>query len=326
MRTPYAESFNINVQRQLTRWTLLQVGYVGNQARKLPVNLEINQPLPDPTGLLTEQQRRPYNAQFPQFAGITELRSAGNSHYNSMQISLHNQQWHGVTGQIQYTLSHAMDDMSNVRNNGPEDSYDLARDWGNADFDVRHVVTGYLLYDVPNFVKSKPRLGKGWQLNMLLTHQSGSPFSVTTGTNISDSFNFRDRLDLNGNPFSGVVQPQNASGNYTNGYQWFNGSVFSLPAAGTFGTTKRNQFYGPHFNSVDFSVFKTTNITEHVAIQFRAEIFNLFNQLNLANPDGNIDDGGSFGLINATRASANGDPAIGPGEPRNTQLSVKLIW
>ncbi len=332
MRTPYVQNFNINVQRQLSRWTLLQVGYVGNQARKLPVNLEINQPLPDPTGALTVQERRPYNSLFPNIAGITELRSAGNSHYNSMQMSLRNQQWHGITGQIQYTLSHAMDTESNVRNNGPEDSYDLNRDWGNADFDVRHVVTGYLLYDVPNFVPKIPRLGKGWQLNVLLTHQSGSPFSVTTSSDISGSFNKRDRLDWNGtDPFSGFAQPPNAAGNYTNGYLWFNGAVFSEAAKGTFGNTKRNQFYGPHFNATDFSIFKTTNITERIAIQFRAEIFNLFNQLNLANPDTNISDGlfstgGTFGLINATRSSAAGDPAIGPGEPRNVQLSVKLIW
>ena len=61
-RSPYVQNFNINVQRELSRALLLQVGYVGNQGRKLPVNLEINQPLPDPTGKLTEQQRRPYNA------------------------------------------------------------------------------------------------------------------------------------------------------------------------------------------------------------------------------------------------------------------------
>lgn len=80
------------------------------------------------------------------------------------------------------------------------------------------------------------------------------------------------------------------------------------------------------FELDDFSVFKTTAITERVAAQFRVEIFNLFNQLNLANPDGNIDDGAGFGLINATRASAAGAPGIGPGEPRNVQLALKVIW
>ena len=107
MRSPYIQNFHFDVQRELTHSMLLQVGYVGNQARKLPINLEINQPLPDPSGNLTTQERRPYNSQFPDIAGITELRTAGTSHYNSMQISLRNNLWHGLTGQIQYTLSHA---------------------------------------------------------------------------------------------------------------------------------------------------------------------------------------------------------------------------
>src|SRR5579862_1297102 len=326
LRSPYTQNFNLNVQRQLTRYTLLQVGYVGNQGRKLPVNLDINQPLPDPTGLLSEQQRRPYNAQFPQFAGITELSTAGNSQYNSLQVSLRNNSWHGLTGQLQIGRASCREDMSSVRNNTPEDSYNLRADYSNSDFDVRHVVTGYLLYELPNFVKSKPRLGKGWQLNAFYTHQSGSPFSVTTGTNISDSFNFNDRVNLVGAPFSGVVQPANAPGNYTNGFQWINPAAFALPAAGTFGSTARNQFYGPGFNDIDFSVFKNTPITERISTQFRVEIFNLFNQLNLANPNGSFDAGAGFGLIGATRASNAGNPGIGPGEPRNVQLALKIIW
>ena len=216
--------------------------------------------------------------------------------------------------------------MSNVRNNGPEDSYNLNLDWGNSDFDVRHVVTGYVLYDIPNFAKSMPRLGKGWQLNLLLTHQSGTPFSVITGTNVSDSFNFRDRLNLDGDPFAGVAQPRMLRAIRPTAT---NGSTARSSACllqGTFGATKRNQFFGPHLNSTDFSVFKTTAITERISAQFRVEIFNLFNQLNLANPDGNIDDGAGFGLINATRASAAGSPGIGPGEPRNVQLALKIIW
>ena len=218
--------------------------------------------------------------------------------------------------------------MSNVRNNGPEDSYNLGADWGNADFDVRHVVSGYVLYDIPNFAPHMPRLGRGWQLNAFLTHQSGSPFSVTTGTNISNTVQFPrpPEFDEWRSVLANVTQPANASDNYTNGYQWFNGSVFAIPAAGTFGATKRNQFYGPRFNAIDFSIFKNTNITERISAQFRVEIFNLFNQLNLANPDGNIDDGASFGRIGSTRATAQGNPSIGPGEPRNVQLALKIIW
>jgi hypothetical protein len=191
---------------------------------------------------------------------------------------------------------------------------------------VRHVATGYVIYDIPNFVPSIPRLGKGWQINALLTVESGSPFSVYAGQNISNSFAFNDRANLAGDPYSGVVQPANTSGNWANGYRWFNPAAFALPAEGSFGTTKRNQFYGPGFKALDLSIFKDIPMVERVTLQFRAEIFNIFNWLNLANPDTNLADGSAMGLIYATRASNNGDPAIGPGEPRNIQLALKVIF
>ena len=110
--------------------------------------------------------------------------------------------------------------------------------------------------------------------------------------------------------------------------QWFTTGAFALPAPFTFGNAART---APDARShgianYDFTIFKNTKVTERVGIQFRTEIFNLFNQLNLAHPDGSIDDGASFGRISATRASNNGDPSIGPGEPRNVQLALKIIW
>ena len=321
LRAPYVQNFNVNVQQQLTRFTLLQIGYVGSQARKLPVTTNINQPLPDPTGLLSQQQRRPYNTQFPQIAGITELATAGNSQYNSMQVSLRNTSWRGLTGQLSYTLSHARDNMSSARNNHPQDNYNLKGDYGNSDFDTRHNVSGFLLYDVPNFAKSVPRLGKGWQVNVLILHNSGFPFTAVAGQNISNSFSFNDRANLVGDPFSGIVQPSNVAGNYANGYRWFNPAAFALPAKGSFGNTHRNQFYGPHFNTTDFSIFKNTPITERISAQLRVEFFNLFNQLNLGNPNTSLGAGSSMGLIFGTKNSG-----IGAGVARNTQLALKIIW
>ena len=174
--------------------------------------------------------------------------------------------------------------MSFARNAQPENSYCLKCDYGNSDFDIRNTFVAYALYDVPNFVKSKPRLGDGWQANMIFTAHGGTPFSVTDGTNVSNSFGGGDRANLVGDPYSGIVQPANASGNYTNGYRYFNPAAFAAETPGTYGNTLRNQFYGPGFNAVDFSVFKTTRITERVSAEFRVEIFNLFNRLNLRGP------------------------------------------
>ena len=325
LRSPYTQNFNINVQHQLSRSTLVQFGYVGSQSRKQATKRNLNQPFRDPTGKLTLQQRRPFNTQYPNVSSISWLETAGNSQYNSFQTSLRTTGYHGLSGQIAYTLAHGRDDMSYARNGAPQDSYNLKGDYSNSDFDIRHTISAYALYDVPNFAKSMPRLGKGWQLNTIFIAHTGTPFSAGAGQNISGQFGGGDRADQVGDPFSGVVQPQNASGNWANGYRWFNPAAFKLPAAGSFGNTARNAFYGPGFNSVDFSVFKTTPITEKVGLQFRAEIFNLFNRLNLQGPDSSLGSGSGMGLIFGTVQSG-GSPGIGAGEPRNIQLALKLIW
>jgi hypothetical protein len=327
LRSPYTENFNLNVQHQLTRAVLVQVGYVGSQSRKQITKRNINQTLPDPTGLLTIQQRRPFNGIYPNLSGITWMESAGNAQYNSLQTSLRTTSWRGVTAQASYVFAHARDDMSYARYAEPQDSYCLKCDYGNADFDIRHVFSSYLLYDVPNFAPSMPRLGKGWQTNFIFIARTGTPFSVSSGQNTSNLNGGGDRASLvaGADPFAGVVQPANAPGNWAHGYRWFNPAAFALPAKGTLGNTSRNQFYGPGFNSFDFSIFKTTPITERIKTQFRVEIFNLFNRLNLSGPNNSVGSGSGMGLIFGTYSSG-GSPGIGAGEPRNVQLALKFLW
>jgi hypothetical protein len=347
LESPYVQNFSLNVQHQLTPKVVFQAGYVGSQGRKLPVTRNINQPAANATPYPNLEAARPFHAAFPNFSGITELSSSGNSQYNSMQLSLRGTSWHGVTGQIAYTLAHARDDMSAARNNHPVDNNNLKGDYGNADFDTRHNVSGYVIYDLPQFGQSLPRLTKGWEFSALGSYNSGFPFSVRSGqggsSDGSNTGNKEDRADLVGNPFSGVVQPAQPQGGLVNGVQWINPAAFALNAAGTFGNTKRNQFYGPRFKTIDFSVIKNTPITERLKTQFRVEMFNVFNILNLASPGGGnpatsffnpvgfgglstcICDGGSFGLITSTVHGTDA-PGIGPGEPFNVQFALKFIW
>ncbi len=328
IRSPYIQNFNLNIQHQITKAALFQIGYVGSQGRKLADKRDLNQPFLDPTGLLpasVQLTRRPYYSQFPDLSGISWLETAGDSQYNSLQTLVRTSGFHGLVGQAAYTWSHARDDMSAARYAEPENSYCLKCDYGSSDFDIRHNFSSYAQYEIPNFVHSHPRIGGGWQLNMLFVAHTGTPFSVYTGQNISNSYGGGDRADLVGQPFANVTQPTNASGNWANGYRWFNYQAFAPQAPGTFGNTARNQFNGPGFNAVDFSIFKTTTITERLKAQFRVEIFNLFNRLNLQGPDTTVADGSSMGLITGTVQSGNA-PGIGAGEPRNVQLALKLIW
>jgi hypothetical protein len=327
IRSPYTQNFNINVQHQLTRSTVFQIGYVGSQSRKQVTKRDLNQPLPGSDPSLSIQQRRPYNPVYPDISGISWMETAGNSQYNSLQTSVRTSGWHGVTGQMAYTLAHGRDDMSYARYAEPQNSYCLKCDYGNADFDIRHVFSSYILYDVPNFAPSMPRLGQGWQLNAIFIARTGTPFSVQSGQNTSNLFGGGDRASLvsGADPFSGVVQPNNADGNWANGYRWFNPAAFTLPALGTLGNTERNQFHSPGFASFDFSIFKTTTITERLKAQFRVEIFNLFNRVNLSGPSTCVCSGSGMGLIFGTWQSG-GAPGIGAGEPRNVQLALKFLW
>jgi hypothetical protein len=339
LHTPYVQNYSLNVQQQLHPNVVLQVGYVGSQGRKLMITHNINQPPASPTAYPNFQAARPFNAQFPQFAGITEISSIGNSNYNSLQVSLRGNSWHGLTGQLAYTWSHARDDLSTVRNNRPTDNNNVKFDYGNADFDARHVVNGGLIYDIPQFSHSIPRLTKGWQLSSLISYNSGFPFTARSGLGSlktgSHTGNSLDRANLIGDPFSGIVQPTQPPGLLTNGVLWINPAAFVPNADGTFGTTNRNQFYGPPFKTVDFSVIKNTPITERVSTQFRVEMFNLFNTLNLAPPGGDSPAttqnpsrtaiNSQFGLITST-VHALDSPGLGAGEPFNVQFALKIIW
>jgi hypothetical protein len=122
-----------------------------------------------------------------------------------------------------------------------------------------------------------------------------------------------------GDPYASVPVLTN-----TTAVQYFNPAAFAKPAAGTYGDLGRDALYGPGFGSVDFSIFKRTPITEHVSVEFRAEIFNLFNRMNWANPNATFTSG-SFGELTATKNGSSG-AGLGFGEPRNTQLSLKVIF
>jgi hypothetical protein len=313
-RTAYVEQYNLNVQRQLSESTILQVGYVGNAGRKLPVLLDINQPV-----LINGVAVRPLAAQYPQIGTVDTAESVANSEYNSLQASLRQRLWHGLAVQANYTYGHSLDDTSAVRNTVPTNSYNLAFQRGSSTFDIRHAFTGFVSYDVPNFTTHFPRFGSGWQLNSLLTFSTGQPINILAGTNVSGTGENQDRVNLVGDPFANVPVLTG-----TTAIQYLNKAAFAPAAAGTFGNIGRDLFYGPGFGSWDFSVFKRTKITERISSEFRVEIFNLLNRTNWANPNVTYSSA-SFGQLTQT-LNGGSAPGLGFGEPRNTQLALKILW
>ena len=316
LKLPYVENFNVNVEQQIGPATALQIGYVGTRGHRLGVMRDINAPVPSAAGV--SQARRPFNALYPDLAAINELESTGRSRYNSLQMSLIQNNWRGLSGRLNYTLGHAEDNASEARNTLPMDSRNLDVDWGNASFDIRHVLTGGFTYTLPAF--SKSRFGDGWQFNVIATLQTGTPFNVTTGTDTSGTGDRADRPNLVGDPFSGIVQPTTGTA-----VRYFNPAAFAAPLAGTFGNLARNQFYGPVFRTVDVSVFKTTKLSGGASLQLRCEIFNVLNTNNWGNPGTSLSSSTTFGLLTNTR-NGSGAPGIGAGEPLNVQLAAKILF
>jgi hypothetical protein len=307
-RTPYSQNFNFNIQTRITSSTLLQTGYVGTLGRRLALVENINQPI---NGV------RPLAQQFPTLGSINMLKTAATSNYNSLQLSLHQQLWHGFSANINYTWSHSIDTASSVAT--PMNSYNLALDKGNSTFDTRQILTGFISYDAPQLGHFAPRLTKGWQFRTLITESSGSPINITDGKNVDGTGENKDRPNLIGDPFANVPVLTN-----TRAVQFFNPAAFQASGNGTYGNLGRDAIVGPSFGSVDFSVFKRTPITERIMSELRIETFNIFNVVNWANPNTNYSSG-SFGQMTNTRNGSSA-PGLGFGEPRNVQLALKLIF
>jgi len=306
---PRVHSANFNMQRRFTQTTLLQLGYVGTYGRHLPVFLDINQPI---NGV------RPLSSQYPTLGTINQWNTIAFANYHSLQTSLRQRLWRGLSANLNYTWGHAVDDASDNKPN-PENSYNLINDKGASKFDARHIVSGFVSYQAPQLANFAPRLTRGWQFNSLFTASTGSAFNILAGTNVSGTGENQDRVNLVGDPFANV--PVLAG---TTAVQYFNPAAFAKPAAGTYGNLGRDALYGPGFGSVDVSVFKRTSITERIGTELRVEIFNVFNRTNWANPNVTFTSG-SFGQLTATKNGTTG-AGLGFGEPRNTQLSLKIIF
>jgi hypothetical protein len=333
-------NYNLNIQQSLGHFAVAQIGYVGTQGRHLTTVVDINQAAQgsaqaNPTcdakyasaGEGNQQCSRPYFTKFPNFAVINQVQSGADSNFNSLQTSLRVAGWRGVSGQANYMWSHSLDFMTGIPPYLPQDSTNLKAEYGNSDMDTRHQFTAYLTYDVPGSKHGPSWLSHGWQFNGIFNFHSGQPFTVMSTNNSSGNGEFSDRANLvpGMNPFQGVSHKV-----VDGAVQWFNTDAFVDPPDGQYGTSRRGQYTNPGYSEVDFSAFKNTHISERVTLQLRAEMFNLFNRINLA-PVGypQIADSageGNSGQIFSTFGAFFAEQGIGPGEPFNTQFAIKVIF
>jgi hypothetical protein len=367
LRTPYMQNFNLNLQQQVGRSMVFQVGYVGSNGHKLLQTVDANQPTQamitecdlggGPTSLCPGPPQI-HDGSVPRFYSsspfyyLNFLQSSANSTYNSLQASYRINGWHGLTTTVNYVWSHSIDDASDLweyipNGSTPNQTYTAHPNRGNSNFDVRNRFTWNFIYQIPNAKDGSLKvLRNGWGLNGIVTVQSGQPFQF--------NYNFEDDYDGSGS-FYGVpdiVGPvhynQNDPNNYINLNAFavpctpvasgFDGTASScVPGTRHYGNLGRNSLIGPHFRQFDFSIFKDTQLTEHLHMQLRFEAYNIFNHPNFANPylpffiadpaiNGATPNGryqGSYPLA-ATGDVGIGYPFLGSGGPRSMQVAAKF--
>ncbi len=320
LRTAYMQHWNLNLQHEVGRSSVLELGYVGSKGTKLLTARDINQPGPSvlPPGLPFVPRPN------PRFDDIDLLESRANSNYHSLQARFQQRFSRGLAALVSYTWAKSIDDASNFFSsagdpNFPQDSNNPRAERGRSNFDVRHRLSASYSYDLP-IGKGGRHLAdsgwlssflSGWQTFGIVTVQSGRPFTVALLSEIDNSGTGRSILGFGANDRPNVVGNPNLS-NRSAG-QWFNQSAFAFPAPGTFGNAGRNILEGPGYTSFNASLVKNAPLSERIKLQLRAEAFNLFNHPNLNLPD-NFLGSPTFGQITSAR------------DPRHLQFGVKLLF
>jgi len=380
-RTPYVENWTLGIQHAFSSKLSLDVSYVGNHGVKLPGVVDLNQPALGsgwtPADIAAgvantdgnEQLQRPYtlNGKFPYLGAVNYLSNFYGSTYHGLQTTLTARNYHGLDFVAGYTFAHAVDDLSsNWVAFLPKDSANPGLEHASGDEDIRHRFTFSITYTLPE-KKTKSQLLDGWQLNSIISLQSGQPWNVNDQTfDFSGTGELADRWNFFGNPsdfksqgpnglpyFPGLsnqacvtkasaLDGTNPAKPYTTslglGGCYAHGSSILIPSAiGTFGTMGRNIFRDTGFRNVDFSVTKSFRFGERVKAQFRAEMFNVFNHPEFANPWGATSGygqaafadpsvPGQFGCGCATPDGASFNPVLGSGSNRAIQLGLKFIF
>lgn len=365
--------YTASVEQQLPGNTVLTVAYVGSQGRNLFLRSITN--LITSVGMNATTGAAIVNRQFGnRFAEIDYKTSGGNDHYDSLQTTLNRRFGAGLSLGAQYTWGHSIGDSGGSNEaNTAGNPFNFEADHGSNNFDVRQSFNLTALYELP-FGKGKKFLGQssraantllgGWQLGGIVNARTGVPVDVLI---TRPDVIYQDTLDgryyanpvvvggqvvtvpvintLGGGNSRNVRRPNVVSGvdpYLHNGLGLINPAAFSIPLPGTFGNSARNSLTGPNLSQVDLTLGKKFAVTEKTNIEFRAEMYNILNHANFANP-GNLrlqqfipsapggaglqpgqaftpaSAGGNFGVLNSTVSNQ-----IGIGTNRQIQLALRF--
>lgn len=321
-KQPYAEMWNLDWQHQITSSTMIDVGYYGNVGRHLIGVVDVNMPqpgafqsitpaIPSPVSVANTQRLnlvRPFQG----WDAINLFDPVFTSNYNGLQAAFQKQFTSNSLIVFNYTWSHALGTAtSDFR--AAQNTYNIRGDYGNLDYDRRHIMNASYVYNLPFFKNQSGFAGHvlgGWEVSGIFLAQSGSHLTATLSRDPAG-------LGVRGNSFSGgrpdLVGDPNANAPHTI-TQWFNTTAFAAVPTGVIrpGDEARGTIVGPGYFRWDASLFKNFKLSERFNLQFRAESFNVLNHTNLNNPASTSLTSSVYDRITTAR------------DPRNMQLALKL--
>ncbi|HYL37887.1 MAG TPA: carboxypeptidase regulatory-like domain-containing protein [Bryobacteraceae bacterium] len=311
--SPYAMNFNLNIQREFPGAMILQMGYVGAQARHLVLATESNPISPagaaacaaDPNCIakrVFQPALYPTHTEFAPgdiFASVGTEATRGVSSYNSLQVSLSKRLTHGLSFLLSYTYSHSIDIGSSYEDSSFNaraiNPYNFALNRGDSAFDARHRFVATYDYELPHLSKywnnafTKYALD-GWRVGGITTLQTGFPITVAdTGfrsltCSAFVAYDCWDAPNLDGpvatfDPRTSLVvnTTKNPANTKPLPYYYFNPNAFSLESFGMLGNAGWNNFHGPGINNTDLALAKKVQIDESRSVELRLEAFNAFN-------------------------------------------------
>jgi hypothetical protein len=296
--TPYTQQWNLNIQHGVSSSTVLEIGYAGSRTIHMMRTQDLNQPLPDP--LIAQGQRnanaaRPYKG----WSVINHREQSYAANYHGLQVGLNRNYAHGLLFQTAYTWSKTIDnaDFSGGIYGFVPNARDGSGMRGRASLDATHNFIGSAVWDIPFLKDGNSLAGKvigGWQASTIYTLRTGMPIQPLAGRDQAGVGSpSGQRPEVTGNPVIGHGQRTIS--------RWFDTSVFSQAALGTFSALGRNPLSGPGWNQWDISFVKRVPFGEGRQLELRADGFNFFNHTQWNGVGTTFNQPATFGRVTSTR-------------------------
>jgi hypothetical protein len=291
LETQYGENWSFGIQYEVFKDWVAEADYLGSVGHHLYSSYNVNRFAGD--RIVNSGSIVGYNTSF---GALGYGQANYNSAYNGGTLSIHNRGFSkGINFQAAYTFGKAID-QSQTFGLEPVDILNLRAERGLADFNVARRLSFSTLWQVPRIGSSSPIaniLLNGWQVSNITILQTGSPFTVFCGADFTSGCDYNadgtnnDRPDvIGGIPSNGFSKAQFLNTGVFACAEARCGNLFPAPGPGRLGTLGRNTFVGPGYINTDFSAIKRTHIPWFVAegaqLEFRAEFFNVFNNVNLS--------------------------------------------